>query len=395
MNRMKKDVQGSGKKRSKTSWVILAGYMLIGAACGIVVMEYLAHLEAEGVPGVGRLALSCLMIVCMYACLILQIIIHEAGHLVFGLATGYKFSSFRIFNLMLIRENGKLRLRRMSLAGTGGQCLMCPPDMKDGTMPFMLYNLGGSIMNLLSAVLLLGPALSCPHGSAGWVILWFLVIIGVAYAVINGFPLGAGPVNNDGRNVMDMMHSPEAVRAFWLQMKVAEMISRGVRVRDMPAEWFTEPSGEGMNNGLIAQAGALKCSRLMDERRFEEADAMMERMLKGENGLVGLSRMVMTCDRIFTELMGPNRQEMVEKILTEEQKKLMKSMKSSPEVLRTEYALALLGENNAEKAETIRKQFEKVIRTYPYRGEAEGERELMDMAAARAAARTPAEGHRA
>lgn len=62
----------------------------------------------------------------------LQTILHETGHLIGGLLTGYKFCSFRIGNLQLQRENGALRFRRLKLAGTGGQCLMTPPEPVDG-----------------------------------------------------------------------------------------------------------------------------------------------------------------------------------------------------------------------------------------------------------------------
>ena len=38
---------------------------------------------------------------------ILQVIVHEAGHLVFGLLSGYKFISFRVFDFKIIKdENG-------------------------------------------------------------------------------------------------------------------------------------------------------------------------------------------------------------------------------------------------------------------------------------------------
>lgn len=79
----------------------------------------------------------------MYLAIILQIIIHEAGHLIGGILTGYKFSSFRIFNFMFIKENDKLKLKKLSLAGTGGQCLMSPPEFIEGKVPYILYNLGG------------------------------------------------------------------------------------------------------------------------------------------------------------------------------------------------------------------------------------------------------------
>ena len=97
------------------------------------------------------------LFVFIYVAFFFHIIIHEAGHLVFGLLTGYKFSSFRVASFMWLKEDGKLKLKRLSIAGTGGQCLMTPPDMKDGKMPLVLYNLGGSFLNItLGALFLIG-----------------------------------------------------------------------------------------------------------------------------------------------------------------------------------------------------------------------------------------------
>ena len=90
------------------------------------------------------------MMLLLAAAYFIQMVIHEAGHLVFGLFTGYKFLSFRIGSLMLIKDGEKFSFRRFSIAGTGGQCLMAPPDMTDGRFPFVLYNLGGVIMNLIA-----------------------------------------------------------------------------------------------------------------------------------------------------------------------------------------------------------------------------------------------------
>lgn len=59
----------------------------------------------------------------------LHIILHEAGHLVGGLLQGYKFVSFRILSFTLVRHEGKLRWKRFSIAGTGGQCLLLPPNL--------------------------------------------------------------------------------------------------------------------------------------------------------------------------------------------------------------------------------------------------------------------------
>ena len=90
----------------------------------------------------------------------LQVLLHEGGHLVCGLATGYRFVSFRIFNLTFIRKDGKLCIKRFSLAGTGGQCLLTPPERPLEDIPTTLYNLGGVLANLLTAILAFLPLLT-------------------------------------------------------------------------------------------------------------------------------------------------------------------------------------------------------------------------------------------
>ena len=82
----------------------------------------------------------------------LQIVVHEAGHLVFGRLTGYQYSSFRIGSFMWVKLDGKIRLKRYSMSGTGGQCLMAPPEMVDGKIPYVLYNFGGAIANIVVSV---------------------------------------------------------------------------------------------------------------------------------------------------------------------------------------------------------------------------------------------------
>ena len=67
--------------------------------------------------------------------------------------TGYKFSSFRIGNIMLVKTGGKLKFKKLTIAGTAGQCLMSPPDLKDDKMPVIIYNLGGALLNIISCII--------------------------------------------------------------------------------------------------------------------------------------------------------------------------------------------------------------------------------------------------
>ena len=149
----------------------------------------------------------------LYVAMVFHVIIHEAGHLVFGLLTGYKFCSFRIFSFMWLQEEGKLKLKRHSLAGTGGQCLMAPPDMTEGSFPVFWYNMGGSILNLLtSALLLLGFLLAQNIPNLAHLLLIFSVL-GFLLGILNGVPLRMGAVDNDGYNAIALVKNPLALEA--------------------------------------------------------------------------------------------------------------------------------------------------------------------------------------
>ena len=372
--------QKETKKKKIGQLLIPVCFVLIGAACGILFMKFLDGPETAGASRGDKILKILVALVSMCAALILQIIIHEAGHLVFGLLTGYRFISFRVSSFMWMKDDDRIRFKRMSIAGTGGQCLMAPPDLKDGKMPVQLYNYGGAIMNLIASAISGGLVLLCPAGSLFRPFLLMMLVTGIAYALMNGLPLRMSLANNDGRNAWDLARSPEAVRAFWTTMKMNELSARGVCLRDMPEEWFAVPDEEGMKNGITSSLGAVACSRLMEQGRFEEADALMERLLSQNNGIPGVLRKMLVCDRLYVELIRENRPEALEALRTKDQLKFMKSMKKYPSVLRTEYAYALLAEKDPEKAQTVMEAFEKAARTYPNPNDITIERELMETA---------------
>ena len=375
------------KKKKKIPWqgaIMFLVFLALGGICGALIGAHLAAISPpDASPGQMFLRFA-VMILALYLLLFLQIVVHEGGHLVFGLLSGYKFSSFRVASFMWIRQEGKLRFKRLSLAGTGGQCLMDPPDMVDGKLPVVLYNLGGSLLNLISAVLC-GGLYVLTRDLAYWPVIFLMsAFIGVSYALVNGIPLRLGAVDNDGHNALALGKDPAALRSFWIQMKMAALQSQGVRPKDMPEEWFEAPDEIGMQNSLTAVLAVFRCNRLMDERKFQAAREEMALLVSGKNALMGLYQNLLTCDLMYCELLFENRPDRLERMYTKGQKKFMKNMKKYPSVLRTQYAYALLAEKDQKKAEKFLKQFEKVGKSYPYPVEWEGEKELMDLAAARA-----------
>lgn len=108
----------------------------------------------------------------------------------------------------------KICFQRMSVAGTSGQCLMVPPELIDGKMPFVLYNLGGVIANLLTAVLLGIYYWYFVYDFDEAVIICSMVITGMFLVLQNGIPFPMQMIDNDACNTVSLLRNPEAVRLF-------------------------------------------------------------------------------------------------------------------------------------------------------------------------------------
>ena len=367
--------KAAGQRFSRA--LVLLPYLLAGGLLGHLYARYGVSI----LPHYPMLRIL-LMFGMFYFAMVLQIVIHEAGHLVFGLLTGYRFSSFRIFGLMWIRQDGRLRLRYRKLAGTGGQCLMAPPDWRED-LPCILYNLGGVLMNLISALLFWLLSRSAPPFMM--LLLLSSAMIGLVYALINGLPLRGSMVDNDARNVLSILRSRTARRAFWLQLKITEREAAGERLSEMPEDWFSVPGDETPENSLIADVALCRARRLMEQRRFREAAVLQDRLLPAED-LCGYLLGMLRCDRMTCELLGEGDEALLSSLLPRAQFRFFGSNRRHPSVLRTQLALALLHDRDATAAGSLRAAFEDVAAGYPYPGVIGSERELLALIGEKAAA---------
>ena len=366
--------QSQKNKRPRGQLPVMVVYMLIGAMCGVAMVDFVS---SDQPPLFGSKILSLLVLfVLMYVLMFAHIALHELGHMVFGLVSGYSFSSYRIGSLMFLREKGRLRLRLYSLSGTGGQCLMIPPDGNDEDCPVLLYNLGGALFNGLFALLPLS-LLALGAGGFARAVLVMNGFIGMVFGLLNGLPIKLGAVDNDGTNALSLSKNPAARRAFAVQLRINDSLSRGIRLKDMPEEWFAPPAEADKGNTLAASMSVFACNRLMDMGDIENSETAIDALLSSDCALIGLHRNLLVCDLIFCKLMLGKE---YLSLLTGEQKKFMTAMKNYPSVIRTQYAMALLGEKDRTKADKIKQLFEKRAKTYPYPCEIQSERELMEKA---------------
>ncbi len=386
MEKQKKIVDELDKKKKDkkniTIYVIIFMAILAAFFGGFFGAPYIGVLLDQPI-NMGRVLfyLASTVFIC-YCAAIFHVILHEAGHLIFGLMTGYQFISFRIFSYIWIKEEGKITRKRFSLAGTGGQCIMSPPSLKEGKIPYLWYNLGGVLANVfVSLLLMFFYYYFKPRGFWGEILL-LTFMVGFFLALLNGIPLNNGELLNDGYNIVVIGRSSMSMYAFWLQLKIMEEMAKKKRLKDLPKDWFIFPKEEEMNNIMVTTISVFVCNRLLDMKEFKQTKEKIEYLLGAAIKMAGIHQILLKIDLLYLTLILSHNQEEISRIYTKELKKYMKQFRSLLPVMRTEYTYALLFERDLQKAENIKKRFEKAASKYPYPQEVLGERELMEEAEA-------------
>ena len=355
-------------------WPFLILLAAVGAACGLCAASYFAEAAASDMPFAAYLLRVAAMVAAVYLIFFIHTALHEVGHLVFGRLTGYGFISYRVGSLMIMSDGGRLRTARYTVAGTSGQCLLSPPPRReDGGYPYFAYNIGGIAVNLIIAAISFLLSLAVGRNTFFGAALLISALIGVGTALTNGLPfLG---IDNDGHNIAVLIRSREARDAFYTQLEVVSRLARGGRLRDVPEEIFGG-GDHALTNAITAVVPVFLAERKLDSGDIPGALEALEVLAAKESGLTQSMRGPVICDLIFCRLLTGAG---IEGLIDKDQKAYMNVMRTSPQVLRTEYAISKLSDRNGDKAAEIKKKLEASLKAHPYRGEAEGERELIAM----------------
>lgn len=336
---------------------------LFACLAGVAIGIGIAILGGKSVD-FGHEMLNMLLIIIMI-CLAAyaQIILHEAGHLVCGLMSGYKFVSFRIGSLTIIKQDGKLRLKRFNLAGTGGQCLLLPPkNFALHEIPTMLYNAGGVLMNIITATLALVLLFAFKSTMPNWLI-YFLagtLVVGYAFALLNGIPMKVSGVSNDGYNMLHLGKNKQSVKGFAVQLLANEAIQNGTRPAEMPEEFFNLGGDIDYRDPLQCNVALMRISRILDSGNIELAYEQLKNLVQQhESEMLPMLSAEARIELAYTSLATGDTL-LAQELLSD--KKLMAYIKAHAAVMSSKQRLlmakALILDGDRQAAETI---FDKVV----------------------------------
>jgi len=144
-----KSIDTKDLKKTPIAIIIFILALIYSAFLGIMISakyDFFTEFNLSKFP-----LLIILLLIEVFISFIISIILHELGHLVFGLSTGYKFHSFQFFTIKLIKIDNKIKVKKATNMLLGQCVLDNDNDYKD--IKYKLYMYGGSIFNLIFTIL--------------------------------------------------------------------------------------------------------------------------------------------------------------------------------------------------------------------------------------------------
>ena len=309
-------------------------------------------------------------IVTAAASILFTTVVHELGHLIAGLLTGYRFVSYRIFSVMLTKTEGKWQIHKYSLPGTGGLCLMAPPRKKNGYYPFALYNLGGIILcGYLSFFIMISSFFV--SNSAAQPLLFLFGCVSFYLNAINAIPTKGKSMVNDATNLRMALKSDAARLALWNQLEYVSLHAQNVRTADMPEELFFMPEKKELSNPLLLWQILANVEREEDRGNYEKAREIISFTLDHAPHIFPLYKSVLQCEAIYLDCILKADSDDAEEYYEKLQK--IPALRNLISFHRASYAYLLLRKQDSAAAEKALSDFQKKIKTAPYAAEAEFE----------------------
>lgn len=314
-----------------------------------------------------------LMLLVFFIGFFLHIIIHEGGHLVFGLLSGYEFVSFRVLSFIIIKDNSGYKFKRYNIPGTGGQCLMMPPEKTNGSFPFIIYNLGGALLNTIVSLVTIWMASFLKD----FILLHGILIIisgaGLFAAITNALPLKVGGMSNDGHNIITMLRDENSKESFYLQLRVNGLQSKGIRLKDMPYEQFKLKKDIDYKKPLNFSRIFINHNYYLDSMNFKEAQAALDFGRKYVHSTIGIYQMEMASELLFLELIGDCDDLKIEELYNKNLKKYIKDSKFMINKKRIMMAYEIFYKKDKEKARKYFQELKELAINYPIKAEADME----------------------
>jgi hypothetical protein len=208
----------------------------------------------------------------------LQMLLHEGGHALAGLARGMHLFALGLGPLRIEQTRGGWRWHwSRNVAGIGGFAALSPkPGRPPRRIDQAIFLLGGVAANLLAAALILPFALDADAFVAR-ALLWSLVGFGLLFGLVNLLPFRSAGWRSDGLTLIQLWRRPDEARAMQQIQHLVALSLAGVRPRDWPDAAMPDASA-ALDPAVRRSVDLLHLSSAIDRGRCADADELAARI---------------------------------------------------------------------------------------------------------------------
>ena len=311
----------------------------------------------------------------MLLIILISIAVHEAGHLVFGLKTGYRFISFSLLSFTWIKQKDNVVFARNKNSLVLGQCLMVPPE-KEEDFRFKLYNYGGGLANFFLALITVPLLIFTIEGAVTlWVLLFTNFWINTLMGLMNLIPFRKN-VPNDGANRREAGKSADAAHGLFVMLTLAKHFADGKVLSDFEEDFFTVSPEADKNNYFVAYLIAAKAEWLFDIKQYEEGLALLNSLEENIQSLPNYYQQSIYADFLYYySAIAPNKKKKKNYYTNPKLQKLLKIEDVAFLMIRAAYMIYI--EEDFVEGKKLLAKIKKNLPLYPYKGVAkEKEKEL-------------------
>lgn len=289
----------------------------------------------------------------------IHVLLHELGHLLAGLLSGYDFIMFRLFNYVWIKTETGLSRRKQSIPGVLGQALMVPPkNSLIDKPPYLLYHLGGLILNGLTALAFVAFGKYIPDPFTRY-FFYLSAVIAIFLLITNLLPFKG----TDGYNIQQYAKNPdqedEIIMILYLYQDMVKGISFSEIQKRCPIDEIID-----FKNPNVVTMQSIHAAAAFEAGDFEKARAIYASLWKALDQLLDPHKTDVSMNYLFALLLTDPAHPDIEIIQKSPFYKSYRKMKQA-DSLRLFAAEAIYLDEEYEKALGLLEKGEKEIPLSP------------------------------
>ena len=297
-----------------------------------------------------------------YTLYFISIILHEFGHLIFGLNAKLTFISFNILSYTFCIENNKLKIKKEAkIPGVLGYCNMTTEkNKKYNTNSIKLYYMGGIIFNIILAFI---STVLIFFTNNVYLMLIYILNIGnnVYLAIANAIPtITKSGKNTDALQIIYYADDKEYINTMSKLQMLQGLLAKGYDLKNIDKNLFSKPQTFKTNSDVLN--AMIYVDYLSSKDQYHEASKYAKKILEeakellSKQYIISLKLQLINC--IFYSDGDFNQ---IKEIWNEDIKKYLDLMeKVTPIYIGINYMYATLIEKNEENSKKYLNLFQQL-----------------------------------